>query len=157
MRTTSSVLLNDNNGVSQRINLKSNSSDSTAAHNIGNSDRSRASSLDIPSNPRSTFNSENAIDFEEVCRAITHSTKNECTFRTAQRNSNETKIIGKLLHYIKAFDSTLRFRTFGSTTYGFGGSNMNFNILVNTGEKKIYNMIFARFSANEINVLIYPF
>lgn len=135
VRTTSMVLLNDNNGVSQHTNPKSNSSDSSIVHDDGNTDRSRSSSLEIPSNPLSTFKLENVINFEEVCRAITHSLKDKCTFRTAQRIACETKIIDKLSHHIKAFDSTLQLKIFGSASYGFGGPKTNLNILVNAGEK----------------------
>lgn len=155
VRTTSMVLLNDSHGVDQHINSKSNSSGSSVVHNYAeNTDRSRASSLDIPSNPVGTLKLGNEIDFEEICRAITHSIKNECTFRTPQRIAYEMKIFDTLSHHLKAFDSTLRLKIFGSTTYGFGGCNTNLNLLVNTGEKE-KSITFARLCGNKLNILIY--
>ncbi|XP_031626105.1 uncharacterized protein LOC116342572 [Contarinia nasturtii] len=55
----------------------------------------------------------------------------ELTSRNEVRLQNETKIIDSLTHYLGAFDSTLKFIPFGSSTFGFGGSKTNFNILVN--------------------------
>lgn len=79
---------------------------------------------------------KNAIDFQEVCRAIKLSPKNDYTFRTAERIAHETQIVEHLMHHMNAFDSALELMPFGSSTYGFGGSNTNFNILVRTGTEK---------------------
>lgn len=155
VRTTSMVLVNDNNGVNQHNNLRSISSDSNLVQN-GKTDTSRASSLDLSEcSPKL----KNPIDFEEVCAAITYSTKNECIFRTAQRIAYETKIINILSHYIKAFDSTLRLKIFGSTTYGFGGSRTNFNILVNTGKKRsiIFRVIVMNSNLEAYNYIATSF
>lgn len=138
VRTTSMVLVNDNKTVIQSTNIRSDSSDNSSVHN-GNTDRSRASSVDISPRPSSISELGNLIDFEAACMAITRNINNECIFRTAQRTAFETKIINNLSHYLKAFDSTLQLKIFGSTTYGFGGSKMNFNILVNTGNEKFYH------------------
>lgn len=135
VRTTSMVLVNDDESVNQSANLRSDSSDNNSVQN-GNTDRSRASSVDISPRSPSTTELENSIDFEAACEAITRNIQNECIFRTAQRTAYETKIINNLTHYLKAFDSTLQLKIFGSTTYGFGGSKLNFNILVNTGNAK---------------------
>lgn len=125
VRTTSMVSVNDKRTMSQRSNQSSDSSDD-------NSRRSRASSVDI--SPCS------AISFEAACEAITRNIQNECIFRTPQRTAYETKITNNLSHYLKAFDSTLQLKIFGSTTYGFGGSKTNFNILVSTGNERIYHI-----------------
>lgn len=131
VRTASMVSVNDKRTMSQRSNQSSDSSDDNSVQN-GNADRSRASSVDI--SPCS------AISFEAACEAITRNIQNECIFRTPQRTAYETKIINNLSHYLKAFDSTLQLKIFGSTTYGFGGSKTNFNILVSTGNERIHHI-----------------
>lgn len=67
------------------------------------------------------------------------------SLRTDERVRNETRILGLLKHQFKLFDRTLELTPFGSTTYGFGGSNSNYNIFVDTREcwflwkKKYFN------------------
>lgn len=136
VRTTSMVLVNDNKSVNQCTNQSTDSSDNDSAQN-SHTNRSRASSVDISPRCPSTSELDNLIDFEAACEAIARNIKNECIFRSAQRTAHETKIINNLSHHLKAFDSTLQLKIFGSTTYGFGGSKVNFNILVNTGNEMI--------------------
>lgn len=75
------------------------------------------------------------IDVNQFPRTII-ATAVDFTSRTHQRISYENQIVKILTGQLKKFDSTLRVMPFGSATYGFGGSN-NFNILVNTGNRKI--------------------
>lgn len=132
VRTTSMVSIHDDNGVNQRNSPKSNSLENNLVQ-IEYTGTSRGSSLDDSACPPKC---EIPIDFDEACEAITRTTKNGCIFRTAQRIAYETKIMNSLSHYINAFDSTLRLKIFGSTTYGFGGLDTNFNILVNAGKQR---------------------
>lgn len=132
------VLVNDNESANQCASLRSDSSNTNSVQN-GKTDRSRASSVDISPRSPTLSELENSMDFEAACEAITRNIQMECIFRTAQRTAHETKIINNLSHYLKAFDSTLQLKIFGSTTYGFGGSKMNYNILVSTGNAKFKN------------------
>lgn len=54
--------------------------------------------------------------------------------RTNSRIRNEKDIAKILELYLKETDTTLKFVPFGSSTYGFGGSKTNFNILVNASK-----------------------
>lgn len=126
-RTTSMVLMNDAN--SQMNIAKSNSPDNNLIQN-SHIERSSASSLDsIPGLPI-THNLENGVG--DGCRVKSYAAKSQYSSRTVQRIQHEAQVIDNLTRYLKAFDSTLRFKPFGSATYGFGGSDTNFNILVNT-------------------------
>lgn len=75
------------------------------------------------------------VDVNQFPRAII-TTAIDLTARTLQRITYENQIVELLRNHLKKFDSTLRMMPFGSATYGFGGSNTNFNLLVNAGKQK---------------------
>lgn len=54
--------------------------------------------------------------------------------RTQSRIDNEVQILKSLIAYLNAFDSELQLVPFGSSTYGYGGSRTNFNILAYPSE-----------------------
>lgn len=74
------------------------------------------------------------IDANQFPRAIIASAI-DLTSRTPQRIAHEKEIVKLLMVQLMKFDSTLRLLPIGSTTYGFGGSNTNFNILINAGNQ----------------------
>lgn len=55
--------------------------------------------------------------------------------RTEARIGNEMLILKSLADYLKTLETNIDLTPCGSTTYGFGGSTTNFNILVNISEK----------------------
>lgn len=138
MRTISLGLINDSNNQNQHNNTKSNAAGSNTVPN-GHTERPRASSLDITPSLLIAHKLENGFDFGDVYQTIASTIKKDCISRTPQRIAYETKIIDILSRYIEKFDSKLEAMPFGSATYGFGGRNTDFNILVNTG--KIYKEI----------------
>lgn len=106
-----------------------------ALNDSGNSSPgSRASSVvNVPSNRVSTMKLADVIDASQFPKAII-ATAIDLTSRTHQRISHENQILNLLMAQLRKFDSTLRMLPFGSTTYGFGGTNTNFNVLINTGK-----------------------
>lgn len=58
--------------------------------------------------------------------------------RSDDRIRNEARILGILKQLFKSFDRTLALHPFGSTTFGFGSTNSNYNILVDT--RKTYTL-----------------
>lgn len=57
----------------------------------------------------------------------------DLTTRTEDRIRFETQILTSLKCFFNGRDSKLEVSAFGSSTYGFGGSKTNFNVLINTG------------------------
>lgn len=55
--------------------------------------------------------------------------------RTTHRISGERDIVNFLRSFFKAHSITVQMKPFGSATYGFGGSETDFNILVNISKK----------------------
>lgn len=53
--------------------------------------------------------------------------------RTKARNHDEEHILNTLNGYLNEFDSKIKLVPFGSSTYGFGGTRTNFNILASAG------------------------
>lgn len=84
--------------------------------------------------PTSIGNSQKADNLLDINKIAVHikTTAIDLIFRTMGRISNEMDIVGLLIRHLKAFDSKLEAMSFGSATYGFGGRNTDFNILVNT-------------------------
>lgn len=72
------------------------------------------------------------IESNELFREI-FSVSASLLTRSEERIQYEKQIMDVLEMYVKSFDSTLNIVSFGSTTYGFGGSNTNFNILIDAG------------------------
>lgn len=54
------------------------------------------------------------------------------SLRSDERVRHESRILGLLKHQFKLFDRTVALIPFGSTTFGYGGSNSNYNILIDT-------------------------
>lgn len=99
-----------------------------------NSPGSRASSIvDIPASRVSTMKLADVIDANQFPPAIIAAAI-DLTSRTHQRISHEIQIIIILMGQLKKLDSALRVMPFGSTRYGFGGPNTNFNILIDAGK-----------------------
>lgn len=63
----------------------------------------------------------------------------ELTNRNAQRIYHEKQIVTDLVRLLKNLDENLKVMPFGSATYGFSGSDTNFNIcLVNDGNEILH-------------------
>lgn len=74
---------------------------------------------------------ENAIKDGKIFEAI-DSEMAKFSTRSDERVRNETRILGILKQHFKIFDSTLVLVPFGSTAFGFGGADSNYNILVDS-------------------------
>lgn len=77
------------------------------------------------------------IKTDKVSKAIAAEMINFVS-RTETRIQNEAGILKLLATYLKGMDSKLKCMTFGSSTYGFGGSKTNLNILVNASKLKTF-------------------
>lgn len=136
VRTTSSISVNGTNSVNgdQRFELRSASSRSSLAHH-GSNDQFKVSSTSTSPMSDVTTNLRNCINVDRVSRAVTAKII-DLTNRTTHRLSNEKRIIEILDGYLKQqqIDSRVRLIPFGSTTYGFGGADTNFNILIDTSK-----------------------
>lgn len=122
----------------QKFNRNVIASNNTAALN-GNGNRkdneiigSKASSIDVPPMRVSTMKLVDVIDVNQFPRTIITT----AISRTHHRITHENQIIKLLTNYLKKFDYSLRMMPFGSSTYGFGGSNTNFNVLINARKQK---------------------
>lgn len=128
----------ENDTINQHYILQSDSSDSSVFNINGLGDESVTKSNEIP---KHADNLTNMIDTEEISRKIVDKAIN-FMFRSVQRISLEVQILNLFLHHLKGFDSSLQILPFGSSTYGFGGSSTDFNILVIAGKGNKY--IFCR-------------
>lgn len=70
---------------------------------------------------------------EQSVFQLIFSTAIDLTSRMIRRPFDEIQITALLMHYFHLFDPKLKILPFGSATYGFAGSNTNFNILVVAG------------------------
>lgn len=87
---------------------------------------------------------ENLIKTDDVSKAAVVEMRKLLT-RSEQRIQNEANIIEMLTRFFQTVDSTLKVVPFGSSTYGFGGSRTNFNILLKTNSSKALFLIFNIF------------
>lgn len=76
------------------------------------------------------------INIEEICEAFMVGF-GDLTSRTKLRIQNEQHILECLSRQLSTIDVLLRAVPIGSSTYGFGGSNTNFNVLINAGKKSV--------------------
>lgn len=74
----------------------------------------------------------------------------DLTFRNARRITNElnifvqcTTIAASLKYLCKHYSMTLKLMPFGSSTYGFGHPNTDFNILIKTGKNGLTSLKFT--------------
>lgn len=74
-------------------------------------------------------------NLDEVFRDIPITTVDLVT-RTVQRSLAERSIFASLRHKSIVHSPKLQLKMFGSATYGFGGSNTDFNVLVKAGIKR---------------------
>lgn len=95
-------------------------------------DRFRTKQNHIQSNPATLPELGYAIAGVRISQAIP-SIAVDLTSRMIRRPFDEIQITALLMRYLNIFDSNLKVIPFGSATYGFGGSNSNFNVLVNAG------------------------
>lgn len=72
---------------------------------------------------------ENAIKDGHIFDVIATEKTKFCT-RSDDRNRTEQRILGILRQHFKIFDRTLALTPFGSTTFGFGGNDSNYNIFI---------------------------
>lgn len=102
-------------------------------------DRLRTKTISVHSNPASLLELANVIADVKVSQAIPPKAV-DLTSRMIRRTFDEIEITALLMQYLNIFDSNLKMTPFGSSTYGFGGSNTNFNVLVKAGNTAIcYN------------------
>lgn len=101
--------------------------------NDKNNDRSVAD--DVP-NPVLAIQSQSGINIDQITHAMIPKAIDRI-FRTVQRISHELQIVADLERLVKEHNFNAKVVPFGSSTYGFGGTNTDFNIcLLNDGEKK---------------------
>lgn len=74
---------------------------------------------------------DEAIKNGKIYESITNELE-KVSLRSEERIRHESRILGLLKHQFKLFDRTLALIPFGSTTFGYAGSNSNYNILVDT-------------------------
>lgn len=74
-----------------------------------------------------------SLNMDEVFRDIPITTVDLVT-RTIQRSLAERSIFASLRHKSIIHSSKLKLKMFGSATYGFGGSDTDFNVLVKAGK-----------------------
>lgn len=121
---------NADRGSNQRVVSSNNAHNDSGNSSPGSKE---SSIVDIPASRVSTMKLADVIDVNQFTPAII-ATAIDLTSRTHQRISHENQILNHLMGQFRKFDSSLRIMPFGSTTYGFGGSNTNFNILIDAGK-----------------------
>lgn len=133
---TRNTSINRRNNLSHEQSTPSNTNSPTEALASGSlNGMSRSISFDslqlIPEKVCVTQKWENVIQAEDIFKAI--STKIvEITGRTENRNQNEVKIVSLLTCCLREFDPTSKIIRIGSSTYGFGGADTDFNVIINT-------------------------
>lgn len=131
-------------------NLKS-SVNSVPASNSSRSATIRSKPQSISStHPVHSLQFTKMIDTKKVSQAIPAAAA-DLANRTVQRSLAEIQIETILLRHLKEFDPTLEMVTFGSATYGLGGSHTNFNILA--GDKKNNN---SALNSNDCTNIFFP-
>lgn len=140
VQNTPSASMNDANSVNsgQEFTPKSIALRNNVVHAASN-DSFEVSSTNIPSIPSHRANFKNSIKDDHVSRTVTAKII-DLTNRTTQRNLYEYQILELLTNHLEKIDSAARLVPFGSTTYGFGGANTNFNILIDSS-KIIYVLL----------------
>lgn len=115
--------------------------------NNNNNNRSEARSVDISPTSDATQTLTNVVmsNKNQIFQGIP-STAVDFVIRTVRRISDERDIVRFLTSHLKTHSTTLQTIPFGSSTYGFGGSD--FNILVNTSTTK-NSRYFKSISFNE--------
>lgn len=115
--------------------------------NNNNNNRSEARSVDISPTSDATQTLTNVVmsNKNQIFQGIP-STAVDFVSRTVRRISDERDIVRFLTSHLKTHSTTLQTIPFGSSTYGFGGSD--FNILVNTSTTK-NSRYFKSISFNE--------
>lgn len=74
-----------------------------------------------------------SLNMDEIFRDIPITTVDLVT-RTVQRMLAERNLFACLKHKSIAHSSKLQLKTFGSATYGFGGSETDYNVLIKAGK-----------------------
>lgn len=88
--------------------------------------------------------SKSGINMEQITQAMIPKAI-DLIFRTVKRISHEIQIVADLERFLREHNFDLKVMPFGSATYGFGGSNTDFNIcLLNNGGNKI---VYIRFGS----------
>ncbi|XP_031625839.1 uncharacterized protein LOC116342388 [Contarinia nasturtii] len=96
-----------------------------------------------PKNPLATL--DEVIKNGKIYEAITNELAIS-SLRSEEKLRHEGRILGMLKQHFKLFDRTLALIPFGSTTYGFAGSSLNYNILVDTRKsKQIHSNVLESF------------
>lgn len=86
---------------------------------------------------------DEAIKNEKIYELIANELE-KVSLRTDDRVRNEARILGLLKHQFKLFDRTLELTPFGSTTFGFGASNSNYNIFVDTRKCSFLKILIGK-------------
>lgn len=81
----------------------------------------------------------NLIKIEDISK-IAKINMMQLLSRSAERVKNEKTIIDTLSIYFKTLDSTINVVPFGSSTYGFGSKQTDFNVLIKTGENLLADL-----------------
>ncbi|XP_055323571.1 uncharacterized protein LOC129578676 isoform X2 [Sitodiplosis mosellana] len=113
------------------VELKTAGSLNSVSSNSNNQNVARANSLQtVPSVLSNSVKLDDLLNTSSVSVALA-AKMIDFVSRTKARIHNEALILNTLIGYLNAFDSKVQLVPFGSSTYGFGGSSTNFNILAN--------------------------
>lgn len=118
-------------GGDQVVELKAASSVSSVNSN-DNQSFVRENSQNMVASP-SRISNATKLDKAIVAKMIDFVT------RTETRIHNESQILKTLIGYLNAINYKVQLVPFGSSTYGYGGSSTNFNILANAGQNNNNN------------------
>lgn len=127
------------NGVSTNIEFK-NATDLSLEANVSiktaiGSNAHQVANVSSPVNAVKSL--ENVISIDDVLQ-LCQSEMDRILSYSANRVMHEQEIFEKLTSLLFEIDSAITVSEIGSVTYGFGGANTNFNILVAAG--KIYSI-----------------
>lgn len=126
-----SVSLNNLHGIKLSVNRDK----SSKSGQLMASTQSAAKKKKPTQNP--IFIIDEAIKNKEIFEII-HCELSKVSSRSDARMRSESKILGLLKHHFKMFDRSLAIVPFGSTTYGFGGGQSNYNIFVDTRKTEYF-------------------
>lgn len=99
----------------------------------GNNQNNKKTANNLQLVPVAVTQSKNSINIEQITEAMIPKAI-DLIFRTDQRISQETQIVADLEVFLKEHKFNLKVMPFGSATYGFGGTNTDFNICLLTND-----------------------
>lgn len=84
------------------------------------------------------------VNVEEILHATVSGLVDVST-RSEERIQYEEEIMDCIKNHMRGLDCEIELEAFGSSTYGFGDSSTNFNIVVNAGKQNIRSSKFSSY------------